>query len=73
MNNVDTPTADYSALVAEVVADESAVTVTRADGKTATGKLAPHATEPGVYKVVTGRRGRPFTFHVEDLDDLTHE
>lgn len=59
--------------VAEAIAGEATVTVTRADGKSATGTLAPHPTEPGFYKVVTGRRGRPFTFHPDDLDEIAFE
>ena len=64
---------NYAELVAEAITEESTVTVTRADGKTATGKLAPHPTEPDFVKVVTGKRGRPFTFHPDDLDGIEWE
>jgi len=67
------PEQTFSELVAEAVTEGSTVTVTRTDGKGGTGTLAPHPTEPGLFKVVTGRRGRPFTFHPDDLDEITFE
>lgn len=60
-------------LVASAVTAGSTVTVTRADGKKATGTLAPHPTDPDFVKVVTGKRGRPFVFHPEDLDSIDFE
>jgi hypothetical protein len=59
--------------VAELIENGATVTVTRADGKSATGTLAPHPTDPDLVKVVTGRRGRPFTFHPIDLVQITTE
>jgi hypothetical protein len=59
--------------VAELIENGTTVTVERADGKTATGTLAPHPTDPDLVKVVTGRRGRPFTFHPIDLVRITTE
>jgi hypothetical protein len=59
--------------VAELIESGTTVTVERADGKTATGTLAPHPTDPDLVKVVTGRRGRPFTFHPIDLVRITTE
>jgi len=70
----DTDTApDFAALSEELVESGQTMTVTRIDGKHAVGTLAPHPTEPGVYKVVTGRRGRPFTFHPDDVDSIVTE
>lgn len=49
------------------------VTVVRTDGKTATGTIAWHATDPELRKVVTGRRGRPFVFHPDDIESVDFE
>jgi len=59
--------------ILSAVADGDTVTVTRFDGRTATGQIVEHQTEPGLYKVRTGRRGRPLVFAVDDVDDLTFE
>lgn len=61
------------ALVTEAIASGETVTVTRTDGKSATGKLAEHPTDPAFVKVVTGKRGRPFVFHPEDLASIDFE
>jgi hypothetical protein len=63
----------YAELVAEAITSGETVTVTRTDGKSATGKLAPHPTDPAFVKVVTGKRGRPFVFHPDDLDAVDFE
>lgn len=55
------------------LANGDTVTVTRFDGKSATGQIVEHPTEPGLYKVRTGRRGRPLLFALDDIDDLTFE
>jgi hypothetical protein len=54
--------------VASAAASGATVTVVREDGKSATGTVAPHPTDPALYKVVTGRRGRPFVFHPDDVE-----
>lgn len=67
MNDETTDTTTQSRI--DVALEGNAtVTVVRADGKTATGTLAAHPTDPDYYKVVTGRRGRPFTFHPDDVE-----
>lgn len=63
----------FAELVAQAITDGATVTVTRTDGKSATGTLAPHPTDPAFVKVVTGKRGRPFVFHPGDLDAIDFE
>jgi hypothetical protein len=60
-------------LVTDAIAEGVTVTVTRTDGKSATGTLAQHPTDPDFVKVVTGKRGRPFVFHPEDLASIDFE
>jgi hypothetical protein len=64
---------DFAEDVAQAIADGVTVTVTRTDGKSATGTLAQHPTDPAFVKVVTGKRGRPFVFHPDDLASIAFE
>lgn len=73
MNPLDTLDTFSPAELDDIAESGDTVTVTRRDGKTATGRLAPHATEPGVYKIVTGVRGRPLTFAADDVTAVTSE
>jgi len=66
--NDETTTPTTQSQIDVAIDGNATVTVTRADGKSATGTLAAHPTDPAYYKVVTGRRGRPFTFHPDDVE-----
>lgn len=46
------------------------VGVTRADGVSKSGVLAVASASDGTYKLLTGKRGRPFVFHPDDVTDL---
>jgi len=57
----------------DAVRDSATVTVTLESGKTYTGTPAEDATEFGVYKILTGRRGRPPRFDLDDVAEVTFE
>jgi hypothetical protein len=57
----------------EAVTSGATVTVTRVDGKTATGVLVREENLEGYLKVSTGKRGRPFRLHYDDLTAITFE
>lgn len=46
------------------------VTLTDWQGNVYTGTPAPHPTEPGVYRILTGRRGRPALVHRDDVEEV---
>jgi hypothetical protein len=50
------------------------VTVTRStDGKTFTGTVKAHPTDPDYFSVQTGRRGRPAVVHLDDVEEVFFE
>lgn len=57
----------------EAAAENATVTVTRTDGRTFTGTAKAHPTEPDVFTVATGRRGRPALIHADDVEDVIFE
>lgn len=62
-----------AAEIREAVEDSATVTVTRIDGRTHTGTLAEHPTDPDLYVVRTGRRGRPAIVHADDVEGVSFE
>jgi hypothetical protein len=73
MTELDTIAADFAPHIEDAIESAATVTVTRADGKTATGTLVRDETDPLRLKVRTGRRGRPFTLHTDDLTAIDFE
>ena len=49
------------------------VTIRDWQGRAFTGTPVPHPTESGVYKILTGRRGRPALIHREDVEEVIAE
>jgi len=70
----ETPDRDEVATqLADAISSGATVTVTRHDGKTGTGTLVVHGTDPDYVKVVTGKRGRPLVIHRDDVDEISFE
>lgn len=67
MNTSPTGLLNYAA------ADGSTVTVVRDDGRTHTGRVAAHPTEPELFVLRTGRRGRPAIVHPDDVAEVIPE
>jgi hypothetical protein len=58
----------------ERAADEGGiVTVTKDDGRIFTGTVHRHATDPALYTIRSGGRGRPAVVHPADVEDVIFE
>lgn len=56
----------------ELAAESGAVvTITDWQGRIFTGTPAAHPTEPGMFRVLTGRRGRPALVHRDDVEEVS--
>ena len=49
------------------------VTVLDLDGRARTGTIHAHPTDPDLFTVHTGRRGRPASIHPDDVDYVVFE
>lgn len=54
-------------------ADGATVTVVREDGRIHTGAVYAHPTEPDLFLVRSGRRGRPAVVHPDDVAEVIAE
>lgn len=59
--------------LAEAVIDRATVTIVLDDGRRWTGLVREHATEPGLFTLHTGRRGRPPVFAEADVAEVIFE
>ena len=57
----------------EAVTDAATMTIVLLDGRTYTGSVALHPTDPLAYVVKTGRRGRPPVIHPDVVRDVIAE
>lgn len=55
---------------ARVAEKGTPVTVTRNDGKVFSGVLVALDHSPMLYKIQTGRRGRPAIVHVDEIEEI---
>ncbi len=65
--------ADFADDLEEAASDNSFVTITKTDGRVFTGAVHRHPTDPELFTVRTGGRGRPAVIHPADVEDLVHE
>lgn len=65
--------AELAAVAALSTTVDATVTVVRTDGKTFTGTIAHHPTDPDLFVIKTGRRGRPASIHPDDVDAVIYE
>ncbi|GAA2230027.1 hypothetical protein N1031_06775 [Herbiconiux moechotypicola] len=49
------------------------LTIRKTDGRTFTGVPSKHPTDPALYTLQTGRRGRPAVIHPEDVEEVFFE